>query len=67
MSGSSTWSFSLKALPLWMVMHLFMAWPNFSARDGIPTDFADDSSKLQRVLTEATMWSKYSGFRKSLR
>ena len=47
MSSSSTWSYSLKAFPLSMVMYLFMAWPNFSARDGIPTNFADDSSKLQ--------------------
>lgn len=47
MSFSSICSYSLKAFPLSMVMYLFMAWPNFSARDVIPTDFADDSSNLQ--------------------
>ena len=38
-SCSSTWSFSLSAFPLWMVVHLLMAWPNFSANDGMPNDF----------------------------
>ena len=33
MSSSSTWSYSLKAFPLLVVMYLFMARPNFSARD----------------------------------
>ena len=47
MSSSSTWSYSLMAFPLSLVMYFFMAWPNFTARDGIPTNFADDSSKLQ--------------------
>ena len=40
MSSSSTWSYSLKAFPLLLVMYLFMAWPNFSARDPklVPVD-----------------------------
>ena len=40
MSSSSTWSYSLKAFPLLLVMYLFMAWPNFSGRDPklVPVD-----------------------------
>ena len=40
MSSSSTWSYSLKAFPLLMVIYLFMAWPNFTARDPklVPVD-----------------------------
>ena len=40
MSSSSTWSYSLKAFPLLMVIYLFMAWRNFTARDPklVPVD-----------------------------
>ena len=33
MSSRSTWSYSVKAFPLLLVMYLFMAWPNVTARD----------------------------------
>ena len=40
MSCNSTWSYSLKAFPLLMVMYLFMAWPNFNVSDPklVPVD-----------------------------
>ena len=40
MSSRRTWSYSLKAFPLLLVMYLFMTWPNLSARDPklVPVD-----------------------------
>ena len=64
MSSSSTWSYSLKAFPLLLVMYLFMAWPNFSARDPklVPVDCGNFHDPSLLSVNKIFFWIVYDAF-----
>ena len=64
MSSSSTWSYSLKAFPLLLVMYLFMAWPNFSARDPklVPVDCGNFHVPSLLSVNKIFFWIVYDAF-----